>query len=560
MTAARELLHERVALHARDRPEGTAFVELRYRGTECHPAMISYADLVRCAQRYARMLLEMTAPGDRVAIMCPHGLGYPIAFLACLYAERIAVPLFPMARRNDSERLAAVLADARPAVALISADDLRTGTATGQVPAVVVDFPVGVNVVGDAHGDPQLPEVRGERTAYLQYTSGSTRAPAGVEVSHANLAAALDQLRTALPATTRAPTVSWLPFFHDMGLVFGLSLPLYSGVPAVTIAPGEFVKRPARWLRACADYRAGATATPNFGLSLAIAQTSPEERVNLDLSGLQVILNGAEPVRADTLTEFTETYGAHGFRHRAHTPGFGLAEATLPVTIAAQDAEPVTKVFDRAALGSGRAVAAYDDRSGVRLVGCGAPVGQRIAIVDPDRGVELGPSGVGEVWVSGPNVCRGYFENPASSASTFGAALSESAEGWLRTGDLGFRHDGQLYIAGRRKDLIVVDGRNHYPADIEATVARCAPEIRTGRIAAFGHDDGVRERLVLVAEVSGPEIGSAEVTRRIRTAVTTSHDIAPMEIVLTGRGRLPLTSSGKIRRSACRDRYTAGTL
>ncbi|MFE3441609.1 fatty acyl-AMP ligase [Nocardia sp. NPDC059180] len=558
MTARSDLLHERVARHASDRPESTAFVELRYRGTECHPVATSYADLDRGARKYAQTLSEISAPGDRIAIMCPHGSTYPIAFLACLYAERIAVPLFPMARRNDSERLEAILADARPSATLVGAGNRGTAVTAGHVPTVAVDFPVAANPIVAPDYPQALAQVHAEKTAYLQYTSGSTRSPAGVEVSHANLTAALEQLRTALPATTQAPIVSWLPFFHDMGLVFGLSLPLYSGVPAVTMAPGEFVKRPARWLRACADYRAAATATPNFGLSLAVSQTDPGERAHLDLSDLQVILNGAEPVRAETLAEFTETYTASGFRHRAHTPGFGLAEATLPVTIAAQDEEPVTQLFDRAALAAGRAVAGSDERSGVRLVGCGMPTGQRIAIVDPDRGVELDPGGVGEIWVAGPNICRGYFDKPALSAQTFDHTLPGTTESWLSTGDLGFGYDGQLYIAGRRKDLIVVDGRNHYPADIEQTVADCAPELRTGRIAAFGHDDGVGERLVLVAELSAPG-AAAEVSKRIRTAVTSAHDIAPVDIVLTERDRLPLTSSGKLRRSACRDRYAAGS-
>lgn len=583
-----DLLHERVARHARERPGATAFIELRYRGTSCHPVPISFAELFDGARHYARILLDISASGDRVAILCPHESSYPIAFLACLYAGRVAVPLFPSSRPSDQERIDAVLADARPALALIGAGDHRTAVAVETVPTLEIGSGPIDGTPGGAHGvdqvsveggrprgqargrdprsryrrppSPEFPQIRAEETAYLQYTSGSTRTPAGVEITHANLAAALDQLQNALPATTQAPIVSWLPFFHDMGLVFGLALPLHSGVPAVTMAPGEFAKRPARWLRACADYRAGATASPNFGLSLAVSHASPEERAGLDLSGLQTILNGAEPIRAATLTEFTETYAAHGFRRRAHTPGFGLAEATLPVTIAAHDAEPVTQVFDRAALGAGHAVLGSDERDGMRLVGCGVPVGQQVTIVDPDSGVELGPGVVGEIWVAGPNVCGGYFENPAESARTFGHTLPGSDAAWLRTGDLGFRFDGQLYLAGRRKDLIVVDGRNHYPADIEATVAACAPELRAGRIAAFGHDDGVRERLVLAAELSTPGIEAVEVSRRIRAAVTAFHDIAPMDVVLTARGRLPLTSSGKIRRAACRERYAAGTL
>ncbi|MBF6321016.1 fatty acyl-AMP ligase [Nocardia cyriacigeorgica] len=554
MTAPYDLLHERVGSHARDQPNADAFIVLTYRGTERSATALSYSALHRVALEYARLLLGMSAPGDRVVIMCPHGPAYAVAFLACLNSGRIAVPLFPVARPVDTERAAAIIAHARPTVALTAPGDSRTAATIGDIRAVAID------PLADPPTGARPPHIDPASTAYLQYTSGSTRTPAGVDVTHANLAAALRQLRSALPATTVAPIVSWLPFFHDMGLIFGLSLPLYSGMPAVTMAPEEFAKRPARWLRACSDYRAGATATPNFGLALAVSHTSAQEREGLDLSALRVVLNGAEPIRAPTLTAFTDTYAAHGFRHRAHTPGYGLAEATLPVTIADQDAEPTTQVFDRRALGAGRVVVTGDDRAGTRLVGCGVPVGQRVAIVDPDHGTEVEPGRVGEIWVAGPNVGAGYFDNPAVSAATFDQPLSSTTGGWLRTGDLGFRHEGQLYIAGRRKDLIVVDGRNHYPADIEATAAACAPELRPGRIAAFGHDDGSSEQLVLVAETRTTGVRDTQIHHRIRAAVAAVHGIVPREIVLTACGRLPLTSSGKIRRSACRDRYAAGTL
>ncbi|WP_280499123.1 fatty acyl-AMP ligase [Nocardia cyriacigeorgica] len=554
MTPSSYLLHERVGAHALDRPDAHAVVTLTYRGTERLAAASTYSVLHHAALAYAQTLLDISAPGDRIAIMCPHGAAYAVAFLACLNSGRIAVPLFPVGRPVEAERAAVILAHARPTVALTAPGDSRTSAVIGELPVVTVDPLV------ETRTDPQPPRVDPASTAYLQYTSGSTRTPAGVEVTHANLAAAIQQLRSALPATTAAPIVSWLPFFHDLGLVFGLSLPLYSGVPAVTMAPEEFAKRPARWLRACSDYRAGATATPNFGLALSVSHTTGAERDGLDLSALRVVLNGAEPIRAATLTEFTATYAAHGFRHHAHTPGFGLAEATLPVTIAGQDHEPVARLFDRRALGAGRVVVTDDEPTGTRLVGCGVPVGQRIAIVDPDRGTEVEPGRVGEIWVAGPNVCAGYFENPAVSAATFDQPLPSTSGGWLRTGDLGFRHDGQLYIAGRCKDVIVVDGRNHYPADIEATVTACAPELRPGRIAAFGHDDGSSEQLVLVAEIRAADVCATQIDRRIRSAVATVHGITPRDIVLTVRGRLPLTSSGKIRRSACREHYVAGTL
>ncbi|WP_454195404.1 fatty acyl-AMP ligase [Nocardia sp. Marseille-Q1738] len=414
---------------------------------------------------------------------------------------------------------------------------------------------------------PVVAPVRGE-LAYLQYTSGSTKSPTGVRVTHENLAAALAQLQDALSAARDRPIVTWLPFFHDMGLILGLALPLWLGVHGVTLAPAEFVKRPIRWLRAIADYRAGITGCPNFALTLAVSGTTPQERTGLDLSGLDILLNGSEPVRADALEEFTRTFAPYGFRHHAHTPGFGLAEATLTVTVCDSREEPVWHHFERAALAEGRAVAlphdARESRNGTPLVGCGAPAGQAVRVVDPATGAALPPGRVGEIWVAGNNVCDGYFGRPDASEETFGATLAQDDVRWLRTGDLGFQHEGQLYIAGRRKDVIVVDGRNHYPTDIETTVEACSPDIRPGHVTAFGHDDGRREDLVVVAELV--TIGAAEpaelsaLARRIRSAVASTHEVMPGAVMLVEPGRIPKTSSGKLRRGECRARYVAGQL
>ncbi|WP_433196915.1 fatty acyl-AMP ligase [Nocardia sp. CA-107356] len=549
-------LANRIAGWARTRPDGAAYTELRYRGQQCEPVTLTYGQLHIAAGTLARTLRAASDPGDRVAILCAHGIDYVLAFLACLYSNRIAVPLFPPTAGRNRSRLDGVLADARPTVSLISAADTTTGDILGRSLGRVLE--VGPGATGS--GEPIVDAIRTD-PAYLQYTSGSTKAPAGVEVTHANLAAALDQLWTAVPAVRTKPVVSWLPFFHDMGLVLALSLPLYSGVHGVTMAPAEFVKRPIRWLRALSDYRAGTSGSPNFGLALAISATTSKEREGLDLSGLDALLNGAEPIRADVLTTFTETCAVHGFRHRAHTPGYGLAEATLPVTICGVLDEPVSHRFDRAALAQGRAQPAQE---GVPLVGCGVPAGQQVAVVEPTQRIEVAAGAVGEIWVSGPNICAGYYGNPVATAASFGATLSDSHESWLRTGDLGFWYQGQLYIAGRLKDLIVIDGRNHYPADIETTVADCAPEVRVGHVTAFGHDDGRREDLVVVAELADPTAtGSPELaalTRRIRNAIATAHEVTPGDVVLVGPGRIPKTSSGKLRRGECRALYGAGRL
>ncbi|AHH22308.1 putative long-chain-fatty-acid--AMP ligase [Nocardia nova SH22a] len=531
-------------------PDEPAFTALSFPGGECRAATLTTAELHSATGDLAAGIREHTEPGDRVAILCRHGIDYAIAFLACLYTARTAVPLFPVTMPRHADRLHAILADARPSLGLISADaEFRH---LEQLPAPTRFLTVDPH----ARSENSVLDRIADRPAYLQYTSGSTTSPAGVEISHTNLRAALDQLRTALPVTENRPLVNWLPYFHDMGLVFALSLPLYTGVHTVTLPPGEFAKRPIRWLRACADYGAGATASPNFGLTLTVSATTPAEREGLDLSGLELLLNGAEPIRYTALDSFTRTFAPYGFRHAAHTPGYGLAEATLPVTVSAPDAPPVGLEFDRAALGDGRAVVAPS--GGTALVDCGRPMGQTVRIADPETLAPLADDAVGEIWVQGPNVAGGYAGRPDRTECSFGAAPEGESGSWLRTGDLGFVHRGGLFIAGRLRDIIVVDGRNHFPADIEATAADIAPELRTGHIAAFGVDDGESEQLILVAEIGHRPADPDEVARRIRIAVTTAHGIAPTQVLMVPRGAIPKTSSGKVRRNACRDRYRAG--
>ncbi|WP_406234739.1 fatty acyl-AMP ligase [Nocardia sp. NBC_01009] len=552
------VLAARIAEWAATKPDADAYTELRYRGMECLPVTMSYFQLHSAAGMLAQQLRASTDVGDRVAILCAHGIDYVVAFLACLYSNRVAVPLFPATDTRNHARIEGVLADARPALSLVSATDRTTAALFGPALGNVLTLPA--DVAAAAVTDPTIDTLRAD-LAYLQYTSGSTRTPAGVEVTHANFAAALDQMWSAVPAVRHKPIVTWLPFFHDMGLVLALSLPLYSGVHGVTMAPAEFVKRPIRWLRACSDYGAGTTGGPNFGLALAVSSTTPQERAGLDLSRLDALLNGAEPIRADALADFTETYAAHGFRNHAHTPGYGLAEATLPVTICRSEDDPVALRFDRTALAQGLAVVTAD---GVPLVGCGSAAGQQVAVVHAVEPIAVADGTVGEIWVAGPNVCAGYYGNADATAKRFGAAVPGSAEAWLRTGDLGFWHEGQLYIAGRLADLIVIDGRNHFPADIETTVAACAPEVRPGHVTAFGHDNGRREEVVVVAELVTVETTAADelvaLAHRIRIAIATVHEVPPGAVVLVEPGRIPKTSSGKLRRGECRALYGSGRL
>ncbi|MEV0356189.1 fatty acyl-AMP ligase [Nocardia sp. NPDC050697] len=524
-----ESLVDRLAHWARERPDAPAYTALRYPapgnpdGTDYLPHTLTYAELAAAVAGLAREIRARTASGARVALLTGHGQGYVLAFLGCLAAERIAVPLFPVGRHP--ERLTGIFADAAPALTLIDPGDAVSAEFAGDVLTV------------DPSRSAEFAELPiGKAPAYLQYTSGSTGAPNGIRVESANLTAALEQLRAVIPAARKKPIAGWLPFFHDMGLVLTLALPIWSGVHGITLAPVDFVKRPVRWLRACSDFGAGTTGAPDFALALTTATTTERQVTELNLTALDAILNGAEPIRAATLRAFTETFTPAGFRHRAHAPGYGLAEATLTVTLTPQDREPTLLDLDRAALTTGLARPAGTEPA-VTLVGCGPPAGQRIKIVDPRNGATLNSGQVGEIHVSGPNVCVGDAEN------------------WLHTGDLGFEYGGELFITGRAKDLVVLDGRNHHPADLEQTAATAAPNIRL--VAAFGHDDGRRESLVIVAETQNADTDTA---KQIRSAITRVHEVVPETILLVPPGNIPRTSSGKIRRGECRERFVAGDL
>jgi acyl-CoA synthetase (AMP-forming)/AMP-acid ligase II len=351
--------------------------------------------------------------------------------------------------------------------------------------------------------------------------------------------------------------VSWLPLFHDMGLVFGMVAPLTIGAQVTLLTPFAFVQQPSRWLRLLTEQRATHTMSPNFGLDLCVDRVAERQRAGLDLSALTVLGNGAEPVRSSTLDRFTEAFAPHGFRHAAHTAGYGLAEATLVVAAQPTEADPVVRHFDRDALAAGRV---REDPAGHPMVDCGPPVLQEVRIVDPGTGSPCPPGTVGEIWVRGENTCAGYWNDPEQTAQTFDATLCGES-GWLRTGDLGFRHEGGLFIAGRVKDVIIVDGRNLYPVDIELAVEESCPTVRRGHVAAFSVDTPRGERIVVVAEPGTREPVDLEVLRRdVRTAVGTRFDVDVHDVVLIRRGTLPKTSSGKLRRRHCGQLYQRGQL
>ncbi|MCM6776373.1 fatty acyl-AMP ligase [Nocardia sp. CDC159] len=551
-----------VRWHSDQTPDLPAVTDLRFRGTIRLETSLSYRELDHRADALAARLIAVTAPGDRVTVMCDHGVDYAVAFLGCLYAQRVAVPLFPADRPSRAARLHAVLRDAAPAASLLSPQDLATGTAMADRLGVLIRVDGGKPTAAADSRIDRMPDP--DALAYLQYTSGSTRTPAGVMVTGRNIVAHFEQLLTVYPVVSERPMVNWLPLFHDMGLIFSLCLPLYAGTHAVTMAPTEFVKRPARWPQALSDYRAGATASPNFGLDMAVRDTSPDERSRLDLSTVRVLMNGSEPIRPASLRAFTAAFAASRFDPAAHSGAYGLAEATLVVTANAEGRGTTTIRADREALAQGRVVpVGRASGAAVEVVGCGTAVGQSVAIVDPETRQPCGERQVGEVWVAGPNVCSGYHGRPESTAEVFRAQRADHPSDWLRTGDLGFLMDADLFVVARLKDLIIIDGRNIYPADIEATVIESVPQFRPGHVVAFSIDRASGERVVIAGELdrnTPPSVRLPDLARRVRTIVANHYETMPVDVLFIEHGGLPKTTSGKLQRSATADRYRAGSL
>jgi acyl-CoA synthetase (AMP-forming)/AMP-acid ligase II len=518
---------------------------------------LTWAELDARVDEIASCLQPRCATGDRVAILVEQSADYVAAFLAVIRAGLVAVPLYPPGLPRFDERLTAVLADCAPAMLLASAarvadvERFSSQCDLDGVPTVPVDaLPEGTR---------QLREVTHD-VAYLQYTSGSTRTPAGVVLTHANVFANACQAVEAFEAThERSVCVSWLPLFHDMGLMLGTAAALVAGMRVVLLDPAAFLARPARWLQALSANPGAITAAPSFAYAYAAARTTPAERTLLRLDGVDVLIDGSEPVAPANIGRFHDTFAECGLRREAHRPCYGLAEATVLVTSSPADSAPLERAFDAESLAAGVGTPPVPGHRTNTLVACGMPVGQRVQIVNPVSALPVPDGEVGEVWVSGPNVAVGYWRQPELSEQVFGASLPGDPGPWLRTGDLGLVADGQLFVTGRLKDLIIVDGRNHYPQDIEHTVERAHPAVRRHATAAFAVVGADREHLVVLAERAkdaDPAL-DREVTTAVRSAVSAEHGLAVHDLVLLGVGEVPRTSSGKISRAACRTWYAA---
>jgi amino acid adenylation domain-containing protein len=512
---------------------------------------IDYAGLDRRARAVATALVRRGAvAGDPVLLLYPPGLDLIASFWGCLYAGAVAVPAYPPRPGGADARLAAVAGDCRPRlVATTSRLEGRVGSLLAGVEHIATDT---LTDEGELAASWRPPGVGRDHVAFLQYTSGSTSAPKGVMVRHGNLLHNQEAIRRAFGTTEASVVAGWLPLYHDMGLIGTVLHPLYLGARCVLTSPLAFLRRPRLWLEMIDRHRATVSGGPNFAYDLCVRRVPESERAGLDLSSWRVAFNGAEPVRARTLEEFAAAFAPCGFDRRAFFPCYGLAESTLFVTGADLEAPPTIAAFDPAALEAGRAEPAPEGRE---LVSSGRPVDARVEIVDPGTGARRAPGRIGEIWVASESVAAGYRGGGEAGAETFGATLEGDGQ-FLRTGDLGFLRDGELFVTGRLKDLIILRGRNLYPQDVEATAEASHPALRPAGAAAFAVDVAGEERLVVAAELERRREGEApEAVAALRRAVADQHQAAVHEVVLLRAGTLPRTTSGKLRRAACRAFY-----
>lgn len=564
-------------------PERLAYAYLA--DGEEEKARITYAEMDARARAVAARLQSLGGAGERALLIFPAGIDFITTFYGCLYAGVVAMPAappHPARPRITLPRIRSIIADSGAAFVLTTSallsrveplfagDEALTGVRWLATDAADIAPP-------DEWREPKL---SGASLAVLQYTSGSTSAPKGVMVTHDNILYNSASIRDGFANSPECVSVTWLPAYHDMGLIDGLIQPMFVGFPCYVMPPPAFLQRPLRWLRALSRYRATNTGAPNFAYDLCTQKVTPEQRDSLDLSSLRVAFNGAEPIRHETICRFIEHFAPCGLRRDVIYSAYGLAEATLKVTAGDTTVPYTTRTVDTAALEQNRVVAfadAPDARLGRKIyVGCGKPSsGTHVRIVDPEALTSCEPGRVGEIWVKGPTVAAGYWNRPDLTEQVFGARLADTGEGpFLRTGDTGFLEGEDLYITGRLKDLIITGGRNHYPQDIELMVEQSHPAVRAGGVAAFSVLVEGAEQLVIAAEVNqryrpaapAPNDGDASaldlksLARAVQRDVSDHYGIGVHALALLKMGSIPKTSSGKIRRQECRQRYLTGTL
>lgn len=526
---------------------------------------LTFGQLDAAARKLAAYLQRFGAGGQRVLLMYPPVMDFVVGFFGCLYAGATAVPAFPPRRNRKGQRIHSIAQDCEARIALTN-EQIRQQIEGDEN---WVDWESTTIIASDAMAEDysstwSVPQIAPQDLAVLQYTSGSTGQPKGVMLTHENLVRNIELIMLAFESGQKSVEICWLPAYHDMGLVGGILVPMYIGRPVVLMSPMSFLQKPIRWLKTISHYKGTTCGGPNFAYQLCVDKVSDEELEGVDLSSWTTAFNGAEPIRAATLRQFSQRFQSNGFKNDAFLPCYGMAETTLIVTGGPQPEPPIIQSFDGKKLDMGLVSACKAEEPDAReLVASGGILpGEEVLIVDSDSLQPLEGDRIGEIWVRSPSVGQGYWEREQETEDVFGAMTSTGAGPFLRTGDLGFIFEGQLYVAGRIKDIIIVRGVNRYPQDIEQTVEMAHPLIQNGLTAAFADQGKDRERLVICAEVQKRQDGAPwdEVIKAIRREVSLQHELPPEAVILVRFGTLPRTSSGKIQRHACRDLFLRDSL
>lgn len=532
---------------------------------------LTYSQLGQAVREMAAYLQSVSEPGQRALLVYPTSLEFIVAMYACLYAGIVPIPTNPPGMNRSAQRLEAIAKDARARLVLTTPEYQAAFLAeAAQFPDFAALTWVTREAVKSGGGHSlQMPVITPKSTAFIQYTSGSTNTPKGVIISYRNLsfnAHAIRQTRL-YELSDESIALNWAPLFHDMGLLVSVFQTVIDGTKSLMMSPIMFMQNPASWLRGIQKYKVTASGAPNFAYELCIHKIPVEKCEGLDLSTWKLAYNSAEPVRAETQSAFAEKFAPFGFRPEAFAPCYGLAEATLEVSAYTGEPKTVTLTINRNAFEEGKVTPAESkgEKDTLTMVSSGAPLADiQVAIVDPNSKKRRAADEVGEVWISGGNIAEGYWNRPEDTKHTFGAHIVETQEGpFLRTGDLGFLHNGHLYITGRLKDLLIVRGRNYYPQDVEATVENTHRLLRAGGGAAFSITENGVEQLVVVHEVQRRELEGVDwndVIKNIRANIAREHGIRAHAVILIRRATISKTSSGKIMRSETRRQFLENEL
>lgn len=536
--------------------------------SETSPAEVkmTYAELDVRARQIGALLQRLGAVGERVLILLNTSREYVEAFYGCMYAGAIGVPAFPpMPASRIGDRLVGIVEDSGAKFALVDTammnakeEILKTTPSLSSVRWIAVD-----QVASGTESFWEPPRLSRESLCFLQYTSGSTGNPRGVMISHGNMISNTKIIYGAMGIKPQDRSLFWLPIYHDMGLISGVVLPVIGAFQSVLCPPTWFIRKPERWVETISKYRIALSGAPNFAFELCSRRVAGGAPVpeGFDLSSWRIAFNGAEPIRADTLRRFAKTFEKYNFRAEQLHPCYGMAEATLMVSAGRVGLPPETRLLDRDALAANRVVFTTKDRPHVEVVASGAPRPEiDIRTVNIETKTEAGPDEIGEIWLAGPTMSKGYWNRPEENVEKFGAKLPNSDTQYFRTGDTGFIRDGLHFIVGRIKEVLIIRGKNHHPYDIERTVEAAHPGLKGCVSAAFSIDADNEEKLVIVLEVPKEDVRAADVLEPIRRAIVEVHDLKLHALTLINRGSLPRTSSGKIMRLKTRSLFSTGEL